>query len=379
MRIRVRKLAMNMTSGRIRYFDIAKGIAILCVILGHTALTARGYVPSHAADWTIAVCFSFHMALFFMLSGYFMHPERRFRWMREFRELILTYAFTACMVVLWAVIFSAWLYPDDQTRAGLRVAFDWIEAAAYGAGDFSPLTLWPVGNRIGALWFLLALFWAHLLLHAIYRLPWRPAWVALCFLIGYFSARMVWLPLSVQSGMCAVLFLYIGRLAREYKVLEWVWAHWPIWVALFAVWGCAIVWFDGFSLAMNQWGGRPVLAFLGSLCGTLCVIGIARGIDRYAAPVGGLLALAGRSSLALPCVHLVEDNVFPWGWVLPWLQATFPRVPLTLLFFVVRLVLDVALAALLYRIPVIDAWFYPQLAKARGTGSRAGDRERAGA
>lgn len=32
------------------------------------------------------------------------------------------------------------------------------------------------------------------------------------------------------------------------------------------------------------------------------------------------------------------------------------------MFFVVRLALDVLLALLLYRIPVVNAWFYPQLA-----------------
>ena len=54
----------------------------------------------------------------------------------------------------------------------------------------------------------------------------------------------------------------------------------------------------------------------------------------------------------------------------------FGSIPLTLMFFVVRLALDVLLALLLYRIPVINAWFYPQLAaKARrqsGTDPKAG-------
>ena len=41
----------------------------------------------------------------------------------------------------------------------------WGMAALYGSGDVSDLTLWPVDFRIGAIWFLLALFWARLLLH----------------------------------------------------------------------------------------------------------------------------------------------------------------------------------------------------------------------
>ena len=58
---------------RIRFFDIAKGIAILAVILGHSAIEANVFIPHHTAQLVVAVCFSFHMPLFFILSGYFMH------------------------------------------------------------------------------------------------------------------------------------------------------------------------------------------------------------------------------------------------------------------------------------------------------------------
>jgi len=50
---------------RILYFDIAKGIAILAVIIGHL-----GGLP----DILGRFIFSFHMPLFFLISGYFMKP-----------------------------------------------------------------------------------------------------------------------------------------------------------------------------------------------------------------------------------------------------------------------------------------------------------------
>lgn len=356
----------QVNTARIAYFDIAKGIAMLCVILGHSALIAVAFVPSRIAGIVTAVCFSFHMPLFFILSGYFMHPEKKFRWGKEFRELILTYVFTAIMVVILGVVFSVCLHPDNQPEDSLRVASAWVDAAIYGAGDLSPLTLWPVGNRIGALWFLLALFWAHLLLHVIFRLRYRFVWVFVCFAVGYVSARFVWLPLSIQAGMCAVLFLYIGHCAKKYRVLDWIWSHPWIWMILIVVWVCAIVRFDGFSLAMNQWGGHPVLAFVGSVCGTLCVVGLSRFLERYAWKFGSVLSLVGRSSLALLCVHLLEDNVFPWSGVLVWLSTAVPWMPLTVLFFAVRLMLDAALAAVLYRVPVVNTWFYPQLVPGGG-------------
>lgn len=74
---------------RIRFFDIAKGIAILAVVLGHSAIEANDFMPSHTAQIILSLCFSFHMPLFFILSGYFMHPERRFRWMKEAKQLLV--------------------------------------------------------------------------------------------------------------------------------------------------------------------------------------------------------------------------------------------------------------------------------------------------
>jgi len=154
---------------RIRFFDIAKGIAILAVVLGHSAIEANDFMPSHTAQIILSLCFSFHMPLFFILSGYFMHPERRFRWMKEAKQLLFTYVVTA-LCVLVGVTCVATL--DHESRAiALR---QWGMAAIYGSGDISNLVLWRVDLRIGAIWFLLALFWARLLLHCLARLPLYP-------------------------------------------------------------------------------------------------------------------------------------------------------------------------------------------------------------
>ena len=75
---------------RIRFFDMAKGIGILCVVLGHAAIESIFVEPSNTAQWAMATCFSFHMPLFFLIAGYFMHPERDFQWRKEGKQLVLT-------------------------------------------------------------------------------------------------------------------------------------------------------------------------------------------------------------------------------------------------------------------------------------------------
>lgn len=344
---------------RIRYFDVAKGLAILCVILGHSAIEAQFVVPSRIANLINSVCFSFHMPLFFILSGYFMHPEHDFRWAKEAKRLLCTYLLTSAAVLLGVTCMAT---IDHGSRRDALC--QWGKAAFYGSGDVSELTLWPVDFRIGAIWFLLALFWAHLLLHVFAKLPQTPIWVAGCFALGYISARYVWLPWSLQSGMCAVAFLYIGYLAKQHDVLGLMQRfHW-LWFAAGIVWIVDIAFFGGMSMAMNDYGTRPVFAVVGSLAGTLCVVGISECIDKVPA-VGSALSLAGQSSLAILCAHLIEDDVLPWQMFLESLHGVLPQVPLAVTCFVVRLPMDLAFAALLYIMPMVNEWFYPQLAKRR--------------
>lgn len=342
---------------RIRFFDIAKGIAILAVILGHSAIETNLFVPHRTAQVVLSICFSFHMPLFFILSGYFMHPERRFRWMKEAKQLLFTYVVTALCVLVGVTCVAT---IDHESRAiALR---QWGMAAIYGSGDISNLMLWRVDLRIGAIWFLLALFWARLLLHCLASFPYTPVWVVLCFAVGYVSSRYVLLPWSIQSGTCAVAFLYLGYLAKKYDVLGMVKRFPYVWVIAFVIWVADIMLFGGMSMAVNNYGSRPVLAVIGSIAGTLCVVGISQLIDRVSV-LGSALSSIGQASLAILCVHLIEDDALPWQMYLGVLRTALPQVPLFMLSFIVRLPMDLIGAALLYHIPVINEWFYPQLTK----------------
>ena len=350
---------------RIRYFDIAKGIAILCVILGHSILTAGDFAPrGTTSNLLIAACFTFHMPLFFILSGYFMHPDRPFDWAKEGRQLIATYVITSLAVVAGNSMLA------HTHGMSYREAFSgWFAAAVYGAGDMVDNYLWPVPFRIGALWFLLALFWAHLIVHAAAKTPFPMLTVLMSFLIGYGSAQIFWLPFSLQSGMTAAAFVHLGVVVRGRDLVRRVgssrWAGIP-WIVSLAIWFIAIRCFDGFSMAMNQYGNgwHFWMSLLGAVCGTFAVLGVSIVIDRHAGTLGGVLTCCGRNSLALLCVHLFEDDVFPWALMMPVLSDAAHGRLLWLPFFALRLACDGILAYALFRIPRINVFFYPQLAAA---------------
>lgn len=344
---------------RIRFFDMAKGIGILCVVLGHAAIESIFVEPSNTAQWAMATCFSFHMPLFFLIAGYFMHPERDFQWRKEGKQLLLTYAITACLVVAGAGVMAKLRHLNVRDM----VRF-WADAAWYGSGDVSANTMWEVQGRIGAIWFLLAMFWARLLMHIFARMPYTGCWVAGSFVMGWVSSRSVWLPWSFQSGMCAVAFVYLGVLAKRYDVLGRVRRYPWIWAVAVALWALAIWKFTGFSMAMNNYGVYPVMAAVGSIAGTLCIIGLCQLLD-HVQWIGAVLSRAGQATLAILCVHLIEDDVLPWGEWLVTLHAKTIGVPLVAVAFCAHLVIDLLGAWALYYVPVVNTWFYPTLAKAK--------------
>lgn len=347
---------------RIRYFDIAKGIAILAVLLGHSILECASFASvGMISNLVYETIFTFHMPLFFILSGYFMHPERSFRWRKESRELLATYAITAAVVIV-GVSVVAWFM-----RTGTKQTFaTWFTAAYYGAGDIVANTLWPVTSRIGAIWFLLALFWAHLFVHATARVRFQLVLVVLLFLTGFLSTPIFWFPLSIQSGACAALFVYIGTLLRRYEAFTWLRHHWYVAIPIAMIWIADIALFSGFGMAVNGYGEHPLLTIAGAIAGTICVTMVCMAIDHFANPVADVLARYGTASLALLCVHLIEDDVTPWNLAMPALYSLTDGLRGTaFILFLIRLCIDTLLVWGLYHVPGVNALFFPQLAKSK--------------
>lgn len=125
-------------AGRLEYIDWMKALGIFIVVLGHQPLTSA---LTH--DWI----FSFHMPLFFFISGFLCKPvSNQGRYLvRNVRQLVL-------------VIVPYYL---------VGMAFNLMQSYAFYRADFSVQRIVLGGfarllrgeSTMGAMWFLLALFW----------------------------------------------------------------------------------------------------------------------------------------------------------------------------------------------------------------------------
>ena len=183
-----------MEKERIHYIDVAKGLAILIVVLGHCAATAIG---SHSRlFYTI---YSFHMPFWFFLSGMLYSTKT---WQVFFsgkvKSLLLPY--------LFFFILNIFSYQVLNHTDHLQL-FQFV--------------------RFGGLWFLLALFYVVISYFVLDTYCFRKlkginrkvvlTILAFCFLIvGVGGGKD--LPISALStAMVCFFFFHLGVLVREFK------------------------------------------------------------------------------------------------------------------------------------------------------------------
>ena len=292
-------------SERLRSVDIARGIGILSIIVGHFGIPA-----------IVRVVFTYHIPVFFLITGYFMKEEPIPLFLRKKAKTLLFPYLLTCLAVILLQGFSAAIRNMDV--AG--ILWIWAKAGFYGAG--SSYHLPESFIAIGAIWFLLATFWGSLLMQFVLR---RNRYLqvicaAALFTFGYLTAnKFIWLPFDIQPGCCAVLYMYVGYLVRKLEDGIKKWAD-KIWPAAFLVWFAFTYTFKSFALVRCDYG-RGIIDIAASFCACYCIFFISEWLDRLHCRAVDILANIGRCSLIILCIHLVEMDLVDWWAVVDRLQV----------------------------------------------------------
>lgn len=195
---------------------------------------------------------------------------------------------------------------DSTIQNVTAVLYRDIVRTYFASGTITTFGNVELGTRIGAIWFLPAMFFAilifQILLHYVQNEVDLALWSIGVALMGYISARFIWLPFSVQSGMFAVFFLWIGYEIRQKKWLEQLKLHHYIIAQLILLLGI----FMGYSDVSFVVASTVDLTFsiVTGLSGCIVLYGLLCMAERIQKP--GVLAWIGKNSLTVLCVHLYE-------------------------------------------------------------------------
>lgn len=183
------------TLNRYEWADIAKGIGIFLMVMGHAG------IPGPIHDWI----YSFHMPFFFILSGFFFRSGKY-----AFGDFIVRKAKTLLVPYLFFVAI--------------------IELLRYGANLISldvpqPRSIHDIvllGKDMGATWFLLSLFLTEVIYYVADRIL-RNRWILFLVIIVAFSASYycylvdIHIPYKLEILGATLLYYYCGHVLSTSK------------------------------------------------------------------------------------------------------------------------------------------------------------------
>lgn len=283
-------------SNRIEYIDIAKGLAILSVIMGH-----MGW------EYADRIIYPFHMPLFLICSGYFISEKKDFKSFRKekMKRLILPYAVTCVCVCTLSVLANLVLGMVNKILPDL---VKWVYASFYGS-CINYETPFPI-KGIGQIWFLLALFWALLIVKFFGTMKERVVIIPLLAYMAYISSQYLWLPFSIQAGAVSALFVWTGYELRRYQFFDGKNSVWILAFA-FAVWGFEAC----FNIRVNICNNtidNGIFSIAGGVIICYAVMQIAKALNSVIF-LRTPLNFLGRNSLLILCFHELETFFFPWS------------------------------------------------------------------
>ena len=302
--------------GRLECVDVAKGVAMLSIMVGH-----MGFEVGARGNAVERLVFLYHVPVFFLLAGYFLSARRPVGAFAadKARRLLVPYAATCALVVVGVLVLGLVGFPDVAQFD--RGAGEALVAALYGAGA-ADYPLLVDTTFIGAVWFLEALFVALVEARLCLGLERRgraggaAATVLVCALAlgASLSARTCLLPLNLQSGLTGGLFVWLGHLARErLRPLDSP-AH-PRTLGLALAVTVAGWYLDlGVNLATAQLGPL-LLGVPAALCSSYALLALSRAVCAHTPHVADGLAFVGKNSMTVLCLHLVFLDLGLGGFV----------------------------------------------------------------
>lgn len=286
----------TLSNKRIGWIDIAKGICILSIIAGHYG--------NEIAD---KIVFSFHLTIFFMLSGYTLKVTNinKSYLEKKFNRLMIPYFLTGFFCIIMSLLNSILFYKDASILTLTGIISKLLGEIFFASGSITSFGLIDWQGRIGAIWFLPALFFALIMVQCILKKTQDPRKTLflgiILFLSSYCSACFIWLPFSLQSAMFSVLFILLGFYMKEYEILSKI-TKFQIVISILIL---VISFFLNISKVFFVSASAQSLTI-----SCVCSLIISLGLMKTCVLIkkNQILEFLGRNSLTILCVHLFELN-----------------------------------------------------------------------
>lgn len=276
----------NIKRTRIEWIDTAKGLGILLVMLGHLEIDAL-------EEWI----YSFHMPMFFFLSGYVFKAESDFFTFlkKKCRTILIPYFFMGFLIILYETIID--LIDKTYTFKGLLEKLHTLLIQIRG---------WD-------LWFLASLFWLNIIFFILIKLC-RNAYIALAVTIlfsyggfYYYSQKGTGLFWNIDVCFFSLFFFALGYLLKSkfsVQIMHFLKSKTHTLEAFILCWViniiCHRISYTLSSQMLEMYMGTygiPVLSYTAAVAGTFGVIIFANKLHNH------IIRYIGKNSLIYFALH----------------------------------------------------------------------------
>ena len=301
----------NSIKERIAWVDIAKGIAILLVIIGHSVSggiygsTIRGLI------------YSFHMPLFFIFSCFTYKMSKdaadlKKKTKKAFMKLIGPAFITFAIIIVWQCFNDKSLFQNRDYWMGK------FYTLIFASGVMVRLNEMNVAG-IGFSWFFFALFIGRTLFdfcHLIVKDDKKLLILSVLLgIAGILWGKIQWLPFSMDIAFAIQPFFYWGYFLKTCSIEKYTWKKTFLWCIIWLV--TLYLAFPDYhaetylNLAVRRYTLFPV-SYLTAIAGTMFISGIGLCIEKLKV-LSTLLVSIGKNTLYLLCVHIL-DNIYRNLW-----------------------------------------------------------------
>jgi fucose 4-O-acetylase-like acetyltransferase len=296
-------------SKRIETIDIARGIGILLVVLAHNDF---GYISQYGHE----VIYSFHMPLFFFLSGYFLRTDIPFFEFinKRFHSLLKPFLFTIFLIYFMNVSFEKMAFGTALRRIGKSlygtgVYIDWVQLwflpNLFVVSLYAFLFIVVVG-RLNNRWLRLGILLASLAITLPFLQSFYPFSVSL---LGK-DYELFGLPFSLDLVFLSGYFFILGSEVRQ-LANESVFGNY----LLLAGTGIAVFSLNYFIDSPVDFNTRVYSSFLintiEAMAGILFVLALSRQLEMHTGWLASLMKYFGRASLIILIFHVPIQDF--WG------------------------------------------------------------------
>lgn len=306
-------------------FDILKGLAIVSVIIGHSRFP-------YEIEHFIA---SFHMPVFFFVSGYFFKiRDLRTEWGNDRKRILVPYLFTCAILIIVSLCISLLSGPNWTP------VLDQLVTCTIGGHPLIAIPIYGKILNLGPLWFLLALTFIRIM--AKFLFAWKIPDVvkaiiitALAFMGIKASAKGIFIPWFIPSAFCGLGFFFVGYQMKFRNMTEARPLYkWTILITSILCWIYCIL-YSGMSINAAAFGAHYVIDVHGALGATLLLYLLTKKMAHSNNCIQHYFNFMGKYSLLVLCIHAIDIQFIPWESIIS--SLPMPSIAATVLLCIGRI------------------------------------------